>query len=116
VLTSDSKRPARLADHEFATWVETPVDACSAGGHRRVVLSRISVGIIGHITGGHMKSKLITLPLLLLAWLGVMCNAVMLADDAAAVKPSIVDVRTAEEFAQNHPLVEMTINQSFPGC
>jgi len=52
-----------------------------------------------------MKFKIITLPWWVLAGLGVMCGVAALAESPAensAEKPTIVDVRTAEEFAQNH--------------
>ena len=49
-----------------------------------------------------MKFKMVLLQLLAMAFLGVLCGTAALAGDAKTEKIMVVDVRTTEEFAQNH--------------
>lgn len=49
-----------------------------------------------------MKFNRVTLQLFATVLFGVMCGTAAVADDSAADKPVIIDVRTPEEFAQNH--------------
>jgi rhodanese-related sulfurtransferase len=55
----------------------------------------------------HMKFKIVTL-LVVAAWLGMACSTAALA--GAADQPVVVDVRTADEFAQNHLVGAMNLD------
>lgn len=79
--------------YRAAASVEIPVDGFGTCVHLRVVLARV--------LGVRMKFKIVALQVFAAALLGALCGTATSAEGAAAT-PVVVDVRTAEEFAQNH--------------